>query len=315
MEASLSLDNAVVNASILRNMTTKWRKLFLTLGMAIAVFGMRVVFPLLIVAIAGKVGPIEAIRIAVDHPKQYEQIITNAHVSISGFGGAFLLLVGLHYFFDPDKEVHWFKPVESLLSTMSKIPVLPYVFTAVIIGSLGLLLSHERNTFLLASLFGALAYFVVKFAGDKLQVPDSAQGNAAKAGLGAFLYLELLDASFSFDGVIGAFALSNNIFIIALGLGIGAMFVRSMTIYLVDKDTLGEFRYLEHGAFWAITVLGIIMVTSPLINVPEAITGLVGAVLIGSALYASVLYNRAHPDEVEDGAVVLPSGNYIPDSD
>jgi hypothetical protein len=164
-------------------------------------------------------------------------------------------------------------------------------------------------------LFGAIAYFVVKVVGDKLEVPEGATDNAAKAGLGAFLYLELLDASFSFDGVIGAFALSNNIFLIALGLGIGAMFVRSMTIYLVDKDTLGEFRFLEHGAFWAITVLGIIMVSSPLINVPEAVTGLVGAVLIGSALYASVLYNRAHPEEVEDGVVVLPSGNYIPDSD
>src|SRR3546814_2035768 len=70
-----------------------------------------------------------------------------------------------------------------------------------------------------------------------LEAPVATTGQVAKAGFGAFLYLEVLDASFSFDGVIGAFALSNNLFIIAIGLGIGAMFVRSMTIFLVKQGT------------------------------------------------------------------------------
>lgn len=97
---------------------------------------------------------------------------------------------------------------------------------------------------------------------------------AAKGGFGAFLYLEVLDASFSFDGVIGAFALTQNLFIIAIGLGIGAMYVRSMTVMLVEKGTLSEYRYLEHGAFYAILILSVVMYFQTLMHIPEVITGL-----------------------------------------
>ncbi|MBU2033178.1 MAG: DUF475 domain-containing protein, partial [Alphaproteobacteria bacterium] len=112
--------------------------------------------------------------------------------------------------------------------------------------------------------------------------------------LGGFLYLEVLDASFSFDGVIGAFALSNNMVVIALGLSIGAMFVRSMTIHLVKKGTLAAYRFLEHGAFWAIIVLGGIMLSSVVVHIPEAFTGLIGATLIGISLWWSVRWNKRH---------------------
>ncbi len=106
--------------------------------------------------------------------------------------------------------------------------------------------------------------------------------------------LEVLDASFSFDGVIGAFALSQNLFVIAIGLGIGAMYVRTMTIMLVERGTLSQYRYLEHGAFYAILALSVIMFTQTLIHIPEAITSLGGAVLIGVALLASIRWNRAN---------------------
>ena len=90
-----------------------------------------------------------------------------------------------------------------------------------------------------------------------------------KAGVFAFLYLEVLDASFSFDGVIGAFAISNDVLVIALGLGIGAFWIRSLTIYLVRAGTLSEYVYLEHGAHWAIGVLAVIMLASVEYHIPE----------------------------------------------
>ena len=121
-------------------------------------------------------------------------------------------------------------------------------------------------------------------------------GAAVKAGLGGFIYLNVLDASFSFDAVIGAFALSNNMVVIALGLSIGAMFVRTMTVVLVREGTLAQYLYLEHGAFWAILALGAIMLSSVLVEIPDVVTGLVGAVLIGLALWRSISYNRKHPD-------------------
>ena len=97
----------------------------------------------------------------------------------------------------------------------------------------------------------------------------------------------MLDASFSFDGVVGAFALSNSMVIIALGLSIGAMFVRSITLLLVKRGTLAQYRYLEHGAFWAIVVLGAIMLASARYAIPDTITGLIGALLIALSIWAS----------------------------
>src|SRR3546814_5081938 len=108
---------------------------------------------------------------------------------------------------------------------------------------------------------------------------DLTTGQVAKAGFGAFLYLEILDVSFSFDGVIGAFALSNNLFIIAIGLCIGAMFVRSMMIFLVRQGTLSEYRYLEHGAFYAIIALAALMYINTFPQIPEIVNGLICAVL------------------------------------
>ena len=105
----------------------------------------------------------------------------------------------------------------------------------------------------------------------------------------------MLDASFSFDGVIGALALTQNLFLIAIGLGIGAMYVRSMTVMLVERGTLAEFRYLEHGAFWSILILSIVMFAQSMWHIPEVVTGLGGAFVIGLSLWSSLRWNRRNP--------------------
>ena len=115
---------------------------------------------------------------------------------------------------------------------------------------------------------------------------------ARTGGFVSFMYLELIDASFSLDGVLGAFALSKDIIIISIGLAIGAIFVRSLTILLVEEGTLKQFRYLEHGAHWAIGALACLMFVSTFHEVPEVITGLLGLVFIVCAFISSVLYNR-----------------------
>ena len=108
-----------------------------------------------------------------------------------------------------------------------------------------------------------------------------------KTGLISFLYLEILDASFSLDGVIGAFALSSNIFVIAAGLGIGAFFVRSFTIYMLRQGTLQSYRYLEHGAFYAVVALAIMMLIGSVIHLPEVVVGGIGLVFIVLSFYSS----------------------------
>ena len=294
LEVSLSFDNAVVNAKILKNMSPVWQQRFLTWGILIAVFGMRIVFPIIIVAIAAKVDPIEAVRLALGEPERYAQIIEGANTGIMGFGGAFLLLVGLKFFFDSEKEHDWIAAIERPLKKFANFEAFAIILALLLIYGISTQLeAAETITFLTAGIFGIATFYAVEWVGNLLEAPDAAVG-AAKTGFAAFLYLEVLDASFSFDGVIGAFALTNNLVIIALGLGIGAMFVRSMTIYLVRQGTLSQFRYLEHGAFWAILALAVIMLASPIYHIPESITGLIGAVLIGLALWSSVRHNRAH---------------------
>ena len=303
LEISLSFDNAVVNATVLKDMDPVWQKRFLIWGIAIAVFGTRIIFPLAIVAIAASLGPIETIQLSLNDPREYERIVSSAHVGIAGFGGAFLTMVGLRFFFDNNKDIHWIRVVERQLSRFAALPAAEIAILLLVLWGISTMLSAEEAlTFLVAGILGLVTFIAVQGISKILEIHEQKQrlaGAAVRSGLGGFLYLEVLDASFSFDGVIGAFALSNNMVVIALGLSIGAMFVRSMTIHLVEKGTLAQYRFLEHGAFWAIIVLGAIMLLSARFHIPETITGLIGAVLIGLSLLWSLRFNKRHPAEGE----------------
>ncbi|RCS25890.1 DUF475 domain-containing protein [Phyllobacterium salinisoli] len=305
LEISLSFDNAIVNARILRDMTPKWQHRFLTWGIIIAVFGMRIIFPLAVVAIAAWIDPISAIRLAIFQPAEYARIIGEAHTGIAAFGGTFLMMVGMKYFFNVEKDVHWIKVLESRLSKFASVQGVEIGIVLVLILVFSRQLPQgEADTFLTAAIYGLLTFLAVEGLGEVLDATQEQMNTVHKGGLGAFIYLEVLDASFSFDGVIGAFALSTNLFVIAIGLGIGAFYVRSMTIMLVEKQTLGRYRYLEHGAFYAILVLAVIMYVQTLMHIPEVITGLIGAALILLSLISSMRYNRANPgwQEAEEDA-------------
>lgn len=307
LEVSLSFDNAVVNAAVLQEMDEVWQRRFLTWGMVIAVFGMRIVFPLAIVAIAAGLGPVEALNLSLNDPARYEAIVSSAHVGIAGFGGAFLAMVGLSFFFDGEKDVHWIGWIERKLSLVSNIKAAEIALLLLIIYLISTMLpAPDALTFMVAGTLGLVCFIAVEAISTILEMRDEAMklnGVVVRSGLGGFLYLNVLDASFSFDGVIGAFALSNNMVVIALGLSIGAMFVRSMTIHLVKQGTLAQYRYLEHGAFWAIIALGGIMLLSAKFHIPETITGLIGAILIGVSLWWSVRHNRRNPDAELEAAV------------
>jgi hypothetical protein len=297
LEVSLSFDNAVVNATVLADMDEVWRQRFLTWGILIAVFGMRVVFPVVIVAVVGELSPWAAVKLAVAAPAEYARILTEAHISVSAFGGAFLALVGLKHFLDHEKEVHWIESIEGPLARLGRVEAVQIgLVLALIYGVSTQVAAEEQVEFLVSGIFGLITYIMVDgvgaLMGDAAEHKPDATGVVARSGLASFLYLEVLDASFSFDGVIGAFALTTNLAIIAVGLGIGAMFVRSLTIMLVEKGTLTEYRYLEHGAFYAITALGVIMFCQAFVHIPEVITGLIGAAFIGVSFWSSVRHNR-----------------------
>lgn len=286
LEVSLSFDNAVVNAKILKDMSEKWQRRFIVFGIPIAVFGMRFLFPILIVAIAGGISAYTALSMAINDPSQYQTILESSQQGIFAFGGAFLLMVFLGFFFDDDREEKWIKFLETNKAT-EKISSIEHIEVIIAVGT-GLLL-----TWLTGSATVALAFFGGVLLHEVIGSLDSLLStDGVRSGIMGLLYLEVLDASFSFDGVIGAFAITSNIFIIMIGLGVGAMYVRSMTIDFVERGTLSEYRYLEHGAHYAIGALAVMMLMKMFIHIPEIVTGFVGIALIAVAFGHSYYANK-----------------------
>ncbi|KXO97720.1 DUF475 domain-containing protein [Tsukamurella pseudospumae] len=332
LEVSLSFDNAVINATVLQRMSHFWQRMFLTVGVLIAVFGMRLVFPLAIVWITAGLDPVKAMDLALNPPADgakyfadgsasYETLITAAHPQIAAFGGMFLLMLFLDFIFDGERELTWLSWVERPLQKIGELDRFPIVVALVALVVTGTLAAHtvdESKTVFIAGILGTVTYLVVNGLGEFFHVeemeeeaerarsgPSELAKVTGKAAFFLFLYLEVLDASFSFDGVIGAFAITADPIIIALGLGfIGAMFVRSLTVYLVEKGTLSEYVYLEHGAHWAIGALAGILLFSIHTEVPEVVTGLIGVVLILAALGSSIVRNRREGDGAEGDAPV-----------
>lgn len=295
MEVSLSFDNAVVNASVLKTWNDYWRKLFLTIGILVAVFGMRLLFPIVIVAETADISFVQVWQLALNDPTEYSNKLIAHHAEISAFGGMFLLLVFLNFILDEEKEVHWFGIFEEKLALVGKIEAIS-IFVAIVslLLCLNLVGEEHKLAVLVAGLWGIVVYVGVDILSIVLENSGGKDvGGAVKAGgIGGFLYLEVLDASFSFDGVIGAFAITKDVVVIMLGLGIGAMFVRSITVYLVENGTLDEFIFLEHGAHYAIGVLALIMLLSMKFHIPEVITGFIGVAFILLSVWSSIKYKR-----------------------
>ena len=293
LEVAVSLDNAVVNAGVLKDMDEVWRKRFLTWGMAIAVFGMRLIFPIAIVSIAGGISPLQAIDLGLFKPTEYQSLLKSVNTEVMAFGGTFLMMVFASHFIDHEKEVHWVPALGPLLSKIGKHSTAK-VFIPLIIVAIFASFLHgvEQTKFIMSAVWGAVTYLMVDGLSDLFDVEDGA-ATVGKTGLAGFMYLEVVDASFSFDGVIAAFAITDNFLIIMLGLSIGAMFVRSLTIMLVEKGTLSEFRYLEDGAFWGIGWLVFAMFAHVLhIELGEATVAGGAAVAIALSVWQSIVANK-----------------------
>lgn len=300
LEVSLSFDNAVVNASVLKDMSEFWRQAFLTIGILVAVFGMRLVFPIVIVSFSGGISTVETMQMALNKPDQYSQVLTDAYPVISAFGGMFLLLVFLNFLFDINKETHWLGAFEERLTKLAKFSEISvFIALCAIFSTRWWVPEAEQSRVFVAGVMGVLLYLAVDAVGalfENEEEGDAAVKTIQRSGFASFLYLEVLDASFSFDGVIGAFAITKDVVIIMLGLAIGAMFVRSMTVYLVHRGTLSEYIYLEHGAHYAIGALAAIMLLGTRVHVPEVVTGLIGVAFIGAAVWSSLLHRKNHPE-------------------
>ena len=297
VEITFSFDNAIINAKILERLNPFWQRLFLTVGIIVAIFGMRILFPILIVSLTSHLGWGRVVDLALHDPTQYGHYLEVAHPMIASFGGAFLLMLAFQFFFDDERDILWMKHIERKLQRLNHWAWAPLV-TSIVLGFVSLLPinAHARQT-IVAGVFGTITYVAIQLLVrwmEYLQKNGRSSGSQqfGVAALLTFVYLEILDASFSFDGVIGAFAITNDVVLIAAGLGVGALWVRSLTLYMVHKKTLNELIYLEHGAHYTVFVLAVVMLASALLRIPDIVPGLTGIGIIGASIAASLRVRR-----------------------
>ena len=296
IEVVFSFDNAIVNAKILGRLSPAWQNAFLTVGIVIAIFGMRLLFPLLIVALAAHLSIASVWQLALHEPHHYADKLQLAHPMIAAFGGAFLLLLTLEFFLNGQHQIVWWGGLERRLKRLRSF-WLPAVLTAVLVVILSLV-SHEHGGEILRAGGLGIVIFIAVQVMTALLSRGQPHGShlTGWAAFSLFVYLQVLDASFSFDGVIGAFAITDVVVLIAIGLGVGALWVRSLTVFMVRRGALEQYRYLEHGAYYTIAVLALALFVSLFVEIPDVITGIIGVGIIGSAVIASSQARKRLPD-------------------
>lgn len=291
LEVTFSFDNAIINARVLTTMSHFWQRMFMSVGIIVAVFGMRVVFPIIIVMASARLSWPRVVDLALHHQEEYARVLVGAHPSIAAFGGMFLLMLCLHFLFDHTRTVHWIQVIERPLQRIGT-AWLPAGTSALVLAVIVLLpANHHALQTLVAGCIGIFVYFFLHTISELMSrgqdTKKAALVKTGMAGFMAFLYLEVLDASFSLDGVIGAFAITQNVIIIAVGLGIGALWVRSLTLFMVHHEVLKAYRYLEHGAYYTIGLLAAILLIGLFHEIPQAVIGSIGVVVIAASIISS----------------------------
>jgi len=291
IELSLSFDNSVIQAKILKNWDTVWRTVFLTAGLLVAVVGARLIIPILIVSTTSGLSFIESFTLAFTDTVEYGHKLHDVHHLVAGAGGSFLLMVALDFFFN-SKEVHWFGWLERKLEKFGELESFSVIFTLLVAYVLSYF-TKDPSAFFAASFGGVATYVVVHILAHLAGDINDTGSRVIKGSVGGFLFLEALDIFYSIDGIFAGLAISNNILYVMLGLGIGAAGIRSFTVYMVNDGTLDQLKYLEHGAFYSITVLVMIMFASGVgVVVPEVLSGTLCAGVIGLSIWHSIKERR-----------------------
>ena len=292
LETTFSADNAVVNSKVLSTMSYLWQQLFMTVGIIFAVFIVRFILPIFIVMLSAHLGFHEVLNLALHHPHEYGKALEEASPFIGAFGGTFLLMIAFSYFIDYQKKTHWFGIIERSMGKLGQYQNITTFITLVM--SLIIYVTSDpkyHGTVFIASISAMALHIglgILDAAMTNISETTSKKVKVGFAAFVAFLYLQVLDASFSLDGVIGAFAITNSVILIMAGLGAGAVWVRAMTIHLTRAHTLSKYVFLEHGAHWAIGFLGGVMLLRLYhIELPEWLVGTLGIVFIIAAIWHS----------------------------
>lgn len=299
LESSQSLDNVVVVSKIIKNMPPRWQNYYRIYGFLIGLIGMRVLMPIMLVSLIGWLNPFTALHMALYDQKQYSTLLESAEPMIMTFGGSFLgLLATQKYFLCPEREESW-AFYEKPLQRLSGIASLPYMFIILVLIVTTLLEpANIQHGCLVAGLSGILTYSFVQDVIGAAAERSAAKGGE-RSGLISLLYAEMVDASFSFDGVISAFAVTTDIVIITIGLAIGAMLTRCLIFANIKTGLIAQLPHINAGAYTSIWLLSMLMFfkNTQLWAIPDFITGTLGIVIIGISAITSVIALRREKRE------------------
>ncbi len=275
-EVISSIDNAIINAEVLATMQPKAQRWFLVWGLLSAVFLMRGLLPWLIIwATAPELGPIGALTATFSgNPRVIEAIESSSPILLAG-GGTFLIFLFFHWLFMEPKyyglrgerffhsQGAWFYAVVSII-------LASVVWAALKINPL----------MAFGAVMGSTAFFITHGFKENAEQKERELSSLHLSDISKILYLEVIDATFSIDGVLGAFAFTLSVPLILLGNGIGALIVRQLTVGNIDR--VKKYRYLKNGAMYSIMLLGLVMLADSFgFHIPSWLSPVLTFLMVG----------------------------------
>lgn len=291
VEFSLSMENMAITKGLVGRLSRFWVRLYLTLGVLIAVLFVRLLLPILLVSIGLASSPAHVLGMAAGHPVQYAVALHKVYPEISAFGGVFLALLFLNRMINEPTEVRWIKPLEDGLAWLGKrvgraemILVVPLL---ILFGTVSMAVVDAGCAGMLVFLLMSCIHEPAE--GEKAGSISKTAKVVGTAALLLFMRMEVIDASQSLDGVIAAFSISQDILDVCIGLGLGALLVRSLTALAVRTESLSDEKvpYLEPAAHWAMGLLGGSMIVGEWVTIPDMMSGIASTAVITAALIHS----------------------------
>jgi hypothetical protein len=287
-ETISSIDNAIINAEVLSTMQEKYRRWFLVWGLLFAVFIIRGVLPWLIVWLATpSLGPVDAFFATFSSdPRVIEAIESSAPILLAG-GGTFLVFLFFHWLFIEPKQFGL--RGEKFIQTKG---VWFYAVVSLLLAVLVWFALQVNPLMAFGAVIGSTAFFIVHGFRQNAEVQEAKLQDRGLSDISKVFYLEVIDATFSIDGVLGAFAFTLSVPLILIGNGIGAFVVREITIGNIER--IKRYIYLKNGAMYSILCLGTIMLADAFgFHIPPWFSPVVTFGVVGYFLYKSIPVARA----------------------
>jgi len=284
-EAVSSVDNAIINAEVLHTMGARARRWFLTWGMFIAVFLVRGLLPFVIIwAFNTSLSPLQILSAAwSSDPLVIESIEKSAPILLVA-GGVFLLFLFLHWLFLEDKHLGLPRTEKFFMSK----GVWFYATVSVLLSVIAWFALKESNLMGFGAVVGSTLFFITHGFKQNAEEQEKKLLGSAHSDLSKLFFLEIIDTTFSIDGVLGAFAFTLSVPLILLGNGLGALLVRELTLRNIER--IKKYVYLKNGAMYSILVLGLIMILHSFgFHIPEYLSPLATFIIIGFFFWKSTL--------------------------